>query len=158
MSKISVWTSDGYWSDEVRGCDKVHLMKKAIECEAYKFRDARKKDKDLHDVQECRNKYKDGTVGYSVNHWSGLQIDNKRIDMTWADFLDYYNNLDSVKLKKFIHEQNLLNASFFTMHLSTLQEMAQEETTMTALYERLIELANVPDKGVSRLLFMFEAE
>ena len=30
MSRISVWTSEGKWSEEVKGLDKVHLMKTVI--------------------------------------------------------------------------------------------------------------------------------
>ena len=30
MSIINVWTSDGDWSNGVDGCDKIHLMKRAI--------------------------------------------------------------------------------------------------------------------------------
>lgn len=30
MSKIKVWTSQGKWSEEIVGMDKIHLMKEAI--------------------------------------------------------------------------------------------------------------------------------
>ena len=158
MSKITVWTSKGRWSEEVNGCDKVHLMKQAIKKEAEKFRDARKSKKggELTDVREGSIHHNDDTWGYITKHWSGIQIYNKRIDL--SNVLDYYNNLDYDSLNECIREQKFSDAHFFTMKLSTLKEMAEEEKTMTELYERLIKLAEVPEEGVYRLMFMFEEE
>lgn len=160
MSKITVWTSKGKWSEEVTGCDKIHLMKHAIKKEAEKFRDAPKSKKggelEITDVERCLLCHKDGTTAYFTKHWSGIQIDNKRIDL--SNILDYYNNIDNDKLNEYIREQKFSHANFFTIKLSTLKEMAEEEKTMTKLYEQLIKLAEVPEKGVERLMFMFEEE
>lgn len=157
MSKITVWTSKGRWSEEVNGCDKVHLMKQAIREEAVKFNEAPADYKKLGDVIRADIRHKDGTMGHITDHWSGIQIDNKLVDM--SVFFDYNKkNLDHNFLNKYIREQKFSDVCFFTMKLSTLQEMAEEEKTMTKLYERLIELAEVSEKGVSRLMFMFEDE
>ncbi len=156
MSKITVWTSKGRWSEEVNGCDKVHLMKQAIRKEAKKFNEAPADYKELGDVRRASIHYKDGTMGHITDHWSGIQIDNKLVNM--SVFFDYYKNLDHDILNKYIREQKFSDVCFFTMKLSTLQEMAEEEKTMTKLYERLIKLAEVSEEGVSRLMFMFEDE
>ena len=107
MSKITVWTSKGKWSEEVTGCDKIHLMKHAIKKEAEKFRDAHKSKKggelEFTDVERCLLCYKDGTTAYFTKHWSGIQIDNKRIDL--SNILDYYNNIDYDILNEYIRGQ-----------------------------------------------------
>lgn len=156
MSKITVWTSKGRWSEEVNGCDKVHLMKQAIRKEAKKFSEALADYKELGDVIRAAIHHKDGTMGHITDHWSGIQIDNKLVNM--SNFFDYNKIFDHDFFNKYIREQKFSDVCFFTMKLSTLQEMAVEEKTMTKLYERLIKLAEVSEEGVSRLMFMFEDE
>lgn len=43
MSSIRVWTSNGKWSEEVKGLDKIHFMKETVKenlldyCLMFKF-------------------------------------------------------------------------------------------------------------------------
>lgn len=103
------------------------------------------------DHHEAAIKLKDGRIAYKTIHVSGLQIDNKLIDV--ADLtVDEWN----VNLSKL----DFANAHFFKMRLTTLNEMAENEETMSALYNELIERAKIPEKvnGEYCLLFMFYEE
>ena len=84
-------------------------------------------------------------------HMSGLQVNNKKISVTNLMDSDWNINFEGI---------GLTNAHFFKMHLSTLRTMAEEEETMAALYNKLIECAKVPGKVSENycLLFMFSAE
>ncbi|MBO4488955.1 MAG: hypothetical protein J5741_04780 [Bacteroidales bacterium] len=154
MSRIKVWTSDGEWSKSVKGCDKIHLMKEAIACECSIAKDECKGKKELC-FDLCRNatviNKKDGTKTTKTIHRSKLQIDNEAINV--AELMDEEWKIEYYKL-------DLKNASFFKMRLSTLREMAEEEETMSAVYNRLIDLAKVPEEVTENycLLFMFANE
>ena len=152
MSSIKVWTSDGDWSEAVEGCDKVHLMKEAIACECSIAKDNCKGKKEL-----CRDlfvgiiKEEDGSKTEKVFHMSCLQIDNKAIDV--AELMDEEWKIDYYKL-------DFKNASFFKMRLSSLCKMAEVEERMSVVYNKLIDLAKVPEKRSEDycLFFMFANE
>jgi len=152
MSTIKVWTSDGNWSEGVDGCDKVHLMKVAIMIERdIAYENCNGKWLDYNDLFNAAFEHPDGTITHGQIHHSGLQIDNKTVDLRYL--LDDNWNIDfkCVELK---------NASFFKMRLSTLRKMAEENEIMSAVYNELIERAKVPEKAPKSffLLFMFSDE
>ena len=149
MSNIKVWTSDGNWSEEVKGCDKVHLMKEAV---MFECRLAR--NEELPDITDYVIEHKDGTKTHGTDHRSGIQIDDQAISVT--TFLDEKQNINF----KYLDKQEYPNASFFKMRLSTLKGMAEEDDIMSALYNKLIECAKVPAKAPKSycLLFMFADE
>ena len=151
MSSIKVWTSDGNWSEPVNGCDKIHLIKEAIERECSIAKKKYKGDRLILSAEEVTwGCYGPDDKPYRIFN-SGLQVGNKEIalsNLIDEDWCVYFERLD------------LSNASFFRMHLSTLEEMAKEEKTMSAVYTKLIHLAKVPEK-VSKgycLFFMFANE
>lgn len=152
MSIINVWTSDGDWSNGVDGCDKIHLMKRAIIVE-YQIADERCKGnfEEWVDIYEPGDVYIDGTITKKRIHESGLQIDNKAINLKYL--VSEYSEIDFKKI-------DLKSASFFKVHLSTLRTMAEKEKTMSAVYNKLIEQAKVPEKAPKSffLLFMFSEE
>ena len=149
MSSIKVWTSNGNWSEPVNGCDKIHLIKEAIERECSIAKIKYKEDHFRLAEREVT------WVPYGPDdeffYNSGLQVDNKEITLSYL--INEYWHVDFKLL-------DLSNASFFKMHLSTLEEMAKEEKIMSAVYTKLINLAKVPEK-VSKgycLFFMFAKE
>ena len=152
MSIINVWTSDGDWSNGVDGCDKIHLMKRAIIVE-YQIAGERCKGnfEEWVDIYEPGDVYIDGTITKKRIHESGLQIDNKAINLKYL--VSEYSGIDFKKI-------DLKSASFFKVHLSTLRTMAEQEKTMSAVYNKLIKQAKVPEKAPKSffLLFMFSEE
>lgn len=152
MSFINVWTSDGDWSNGVDGCDKIHLMKRAIIVE-YLIAGERCEwnFEEWVDIYEPGDVYIDGTITKKRIHESGLQIDNKAINLKYL--VSEYSGIDFKKI-------DLKSASFFKVHLSTLRTMAEQEKTMSAVYNELIEQAKVPEKAPKSfsLLFMFSEE
>ena len=147
MSSIQVWTSDGDWSEKVGGCDKIHLMKKAIETECRIVQQNCDKYASGRDLYVVIEEFEDGTKTRETIHNSGIYIDAEAIDVIEIMTKDF-KGID------------LSNASFFKMRLSTLRTMAEEEETMSAVYNKIIDCAKVPVK-VSRdyfLLFMFSTE
>ena len=154
MSSIQVWTSDGNWSELVDGCDKIHLMKGAIKLEcsfAREFCDEKRPE--ISHYEERFKKYDDGYEEFLIiQSISGLQVDNNEIFLSRI--------IDSEWVVDFEH-LGLSNAKFFKMRLSTLHKMAEKEKAMSAVYNKLIDLAKVPEK-VSKnyycLFFMFSNE
>ena len=152
MSFINVWTSDGDWSNGVDGCDKIHLMKRAIIVEYLIAGERCEWDfEEWVDIYEPGDVYIDGTITKKRIHESGLQIDNKAINLKYL--VSEYSGIDFKKI-------DLKSASFFKVHLSTLRTMAEQEKTMSAVYNELIEQAKVPEKAPKSfsLLFMFSEE
>lgn len=153
MSIIKVWTSDGNWSEGVDGCDKVHLMKQAVlsECGYLDERYGKKISFDgRYYMGEYHDKDKHAYIQEIIyDDW--LQIDNKAINQ--ARLLDHNMRID-------ISGLDFKNANFFKMRLTTLRDMAENEETMSALYNKLIKLAKVPEKvnGGYCLFFMFSEE
>lgn len=150
MSSIKVWTSDGNWSEAVKGCDKIHLMKKAIELECSNLHHDCKKNRSLiHAKDIFVISCSDGEVEYYCR--SGLQVDNEVIDLDRLIDSEWQIDFENVSLS---------DASFFKMRLSTLREMADAEETMSAVYNKLINLAKVPEKEAKNycLFFMFANE
>ena len=149
MSSIKVWTSDGNWSASVNGCDKVHLMKEAIltECDIVidryseinfvspgHYEGVVKEDRIIESIPDC---------------W--LQIENKAINV--GDLIDYDKKVDISRL-------DFANANFFKMRFTTLLIMAENEESMSALYNKLMLCAKLPEKVAKNycLLFMFSNE
>lgn len=158
MSIINVWTSDGDWSNGVDGCDKIHLMKRAIIVE-YQIAGERCKGnfEEWVDIYEPGDVYIDGTITQKRIHESGLQIDNKAINLKYlVSEYRVFREFREIDFKKI----DLKSASFFKVHLSTLRTMAEKEKTMSAVYNKLIEQAKVPEKAPKSffLLFMFSEE
>lgn len=153
MSIIKVWTSDGNWSEGVNGCDKIHLMKQAVLFECWYLKDRYSKEISFNGryyIGEYHDKEKHAYIQEIIyDDW--LQIDNKAINP--AQLLDYDMNIDISKL-------DFKNANFFKTRLTTLREMAENEETMSTLYNELIERAKIPEKinGGYCLLFMFSEE
>lgn len=154
MSKIKVLTSSGQWTNEILGLDKVNLMKRAIQQEF------------SHVYSSWKEKYRD----YRDEDFSGedfeyymplpeLEIDCKVIlkqmmndnptsneHVNWAYF-SKYSGID------------LQEAKTLRMRLSTLQELADSSTHLSAVYKELIAMAEVSEPTSNHcLMFKFEEE
>ena len=109
------------------------------------------------DIYEPGDVYIDGTITQKRIHESGLQIDNKAINLKYlVSEYRVFREFREIDFKKI----DLKSASFFKVHLSTLRTMAEKEKTMSAVYNKLIEQAKVPEKAPKSffLLFMFSEE
>jgi len=127
MSKIRVWTSDGRWSDEILGLDKVYLIKEAIRRRLFLI--------NYEDAEEDLD-------GFEINH------------CPVSDFLDedgdYYNEDDIVRpenKEKFLYSLNkrlpLSQAQSFIMPLDVLKGM-RDDHSLSAKYDQIISLVKVP--------------
>lgn len=153
MSSIKVWTSDGNWSEAVNGCDKIHLMQGAIKMECSLAREfCNEKRLELSLYEGRLEKYDDGYEEFVIaQSISGLQVDNNEIFLSRIIDSEWVVDIEHLGLS---------NARFFKMRLSTLHKMAEKEKMMSAVYNKLIHLAKVPEK-VSEgycLFFMFYHE
>lgn len=150
MSIIKVWSSNGNWSEGVDGCDKIHLMKRAVLNECISLRERYGKNISFdgrYYIGEYHDKEKHAHV-QEIIYDTWLQIDNHAINP--ARLINYDMQIDISKL-------DFKNANFFKMRLTTLLDMAENEEIMSALYNELIEQAKVPEEvnGGYCLLFMF---
>jgi len=144
MSKIRVWTSDGRWSDEISGLDKVFLIKDAIRRQLYLI------------------SYEDAVAaleGFEINHY--------RV----SDFLDsdgdYYNedgivideNEESI-LSSLNRELPLSQAQSFIMPLAVLKQMQSKDPSLSAKYNQIISAVKVPTPTPNHycILMRFEDE
>ena len=127
MSKIRVWT-DGRWSDEISGLDKVYLIKTAIQSQLYLI------------------SYED-----AVEALEGFEINHYRV----TDFLDkdgdYYNEDGIVNQKKEESFLNYLNKKIplsqvqsFITPLAVLKVMKTKEPSLAAIYEKIISATKAP--------------
>ena len=145
MSRIRVWTSEGKWSDEIRGLDKVYLMKTAIL------------------KQCCLTNEVDASESLE-----GFEIDYRWVaDALWQlDDSDYYidNIVDHEKDERFIRLVNkqtpFKDAKFFIIPLAVLKEMQKDDPSLAAKYEQIINASKAPSpapKGYC-LMLRFENE
>ena len=150
MSKIKVWTSDGEWSKEVEGLDKMHLMKETI-----------------HLYASCaEDKY-----GNPIPHpLEGFEIDSKEInddfEMGTGSFVDPKPG-ETLEVDSFwIHFRVangcdiLSKAKTFKLPLPALRSLEKEDPLCAPLYDELITAAKVPTTASKDycLLFKFEDE
>ncbi len=155
MSSIKVWTSDGNWSASVNGCDKVHLIKEAILTECNIAKERCNGNWDL--FSECSGEEYDVVESdtkdllFECSSSVGLQINNKTINIYYLT--DSKWNVDFKNI-------DFSNTYFFKTRLTTLREMAKKDKLVSALYNRLIECAKLPEKVAKNycLLFMFSNE
>lgn len=149
MSKIKVWTSEGKWSKEVEGLDKIHLMKAAI-----------------HLYAPCVDEY-----GEPVPHpLEGFGIDCKEIDdefeMNSESFVDAETDkvIETDSFWRHFCAANggdiISKAKTFKLPLNALRSMIKFEPLCAPLYDELITVAKVPATASKDycLLFKFEDE
>lgn len=149
MSKIKVWTSEGKWSKEVEGLDKIHLMKETI-----------------HWCAPCVD-----MQGEPVSHpLEGFEIDGKEInddfDMDLDPIIDPETG-EAIEIDPFWRHFCAANggdirskAKTFKLPLNTLRSMIKFEPLCAPLYNELITVAKVPATAAKDycLLFKFEDE
>ena len=154
MSKISVLTHLGQWSEPIAGLDKIHLLKEAIQCEFdVLYADWKKREgwkdaytdyndyKELDDEEMCKmreNRYEYfmplceleiNTKEITKRSMNGNPTENPRVD--WK----YFKTASGIELSK---------AKLLKMRLETLQKMADKATYLSPIYKELIAAAKVP--------------
>lgn len=144
MSKIRVWTSDGRWSDELSGLDKVFLIKKAIRLRLF---------------LTCYEDAVEALEGFEMNHY----LVSSFLDM----FGDYYNadgivnhENEELILSSINRELPFSQVQSFIMPLAVLIQMKKKDLSLSAKYDQIISAAKVPTtppKGYC-LLMSFEDE
>lgn len=136
MSKIRVWTTEGGWSKEFKGLDKIHLMKCAIE--------------DACHICDKQGEYlEDPLKGFEFNAKAidadGLYTegDFAREHPVWRRFQLDFSSVDTFKVPLFFIENHDYKSGF-----------------LLPFYEDLIEAAKVPSPAPADycLLFKFEDE
>lgn len=149
MSRIKVWTSDGAWSKEVEGLDKIHFMKKSIRSCAPCF-----------DYQ-----------GEPVPHpLEGFEIDSEEIN---DEFRMNVDNIPDPETGEVIELDNfwgyfrranggaiISSARTFKLPLPAFMSVKKDDPLCAALYDELLDAAKVP-AGAAKdycLLFKFEDE
>lgn len=138
MSKIKVWTSDGEWSKEVEGLDKIHLIKRAILIGTKRFK-----------------KYP--FEGYEID---SLELyDEIGIIYSGEDDEDYFKEVDEL-IARGIHRSNFKEAKTFKLPLDKLLEIKGSDRLCTPLYDELLTAAKVPSTASKDycLLLKFEDE
>ena len=128
MSKIRVWTSDGQWSAEIPGLDKVYLIKTAIrrQCDLSSYDDA-----------------VESLDGFEINHYP---VSNFLINE------DYYYYEDGIVdhqkeewlLASINKELPLSQVEFFIMPLAVLKGMQKGTPSLSAKYDQIISAVKAP--------------
>lgn len=142
MSRIKVWTSDGAWSKEVEGLDKIHFMKKSIRLYA-----------------TCLD-YWDEPVPHPLK---GFEINSEEIN---DEFLDSETG-EVIELDSFWRHFRRANggdiissARTFKLPLPAFMSVKKDDPLCAALYDELLNAAIVPSEATKDycLLFKFADE
>lgn len=154
MSKISVLTPLGQWSEPIVGLDKIHLLKEAIQFEF----------DILHAEWKERRGCKDACIDYDEvkllddeeelrradNHLElfmplcELEINTKKITKRSMNNNPTENPRIDWKYFKTTSGVDLSKAKLLKMRLGTLQQMADSATYLAPIYKELIAAAKVP--------------
>lgn len=154
MSKISVLTPLGQWSEPIVGLDKIHLLKEAIQCEFgvlyadWKEREGRKDA--CIDYDEVKLVDDEELLRKAENHpelfmpLCELEINTKEITKRSMNDNPTENPRVDWKYFKTASGIELSKAKLLKMRLETLQKMADKATYLSPIYKELIAAAEVP--------------
>ena len=141
MSKIRVWTSEGEWSEEVVGLDKINLLKRAL---LYAWPTEDEYDDDGQFLLE----------NYSFNDNRSLILEpydeNFELDYPWRHIKDSNNKIVLLK-----------DIDSFQLPLYVLKQLRDDPkySYLYAVYDSLIKAAKIPSGiKVSCLRLLFEDE
>lgn len=149
MSKIKVWTSDGEWSKEVEGLDKIHFMKETI-----------------HLYAPCVDE-NDEPVLHPL---MGFEIDSKELNDDFEMQPEKFMDEDTGEMftvdpfwRRFCVANGgdiVSKAKTFKLPLPALKSMKKHDPLCAALYDELLTAAKVPATASKDycLLFKFEDE
>ena len=128
MSRIRVWTSDGRWSDEISGLDKVFLIKKAIRLSLF---------------LTCYEEAVDSLDGYEIN---GCPVSDKLDDNDSLYFKDNIvdHELEEIVLDRLCRSLQLDQAETFVFPFDVLKRMKKDDLSLSAKYDQIISAAKVP--------------
>lgn len=123
MSKIKVWTSQGKWSEEIVGLDKVHLMKEAI-----------------HLACNCMDENEEPIE----NPLLDFEIDNIVLDDDFVKDADssgvfFWSSFSSAN-----SQIKLAEAKSMKLPLGILKIISKEVSYLTPVYDEIIRKAILP--------------
>ena len=142
MSKISVWSSEGKWSEDVIGLDKVHLMRRAILI-AWGLKEE-DEESDLN--------------GYEIDHHFVF------VPSFYDDEEHYRPDPDeeSIRWRRFAGSNPHLKFSavrFFTMPLIDLDRLMKNDPVYAPIYSKIKDAAKIPSSlKVNSILLRFDDE
>ena len=120
MSAIQVRDIKGNWSEELQGIDKRYFIKKAF-------------------ITEYRELYERTEGDFYGDAEAGVRVDG--VDILLSEITDKEREwaIDFSAV-----EDTLTNSKFVEVWESTLYQMAKEDECLSALYKKIINLANIP--------------
>lgn len=142
MSKINVWTSDGEWSKEVEGLDKIHLMKKTIFVVAEPF--------DVFDEP-----FSFPWKNFEINSEAFCYVPEMGEEKAGLEpyyFWCYFNKANGKDM--------IPKAKTFKLPIAALKKVIKNDLLCAPLFDELIAAAKVPVTASEDycLLFKFEDE
>jgi len=120
MSAIQVRDIKGNWSEKLQGIDKRYFIKKAI-------------------ITEYRDLYELMEGDFFENTEAGVRVDGEDILLSEITDKEREWAIDFSTV-----EDILTNARLVEVGESTLHQMAKEDECLSALYKKIINLANIP--------------
>ena len=120
MSAIQVRDIKGNWSEKLQGIDKRYFIKKAI-------------------ITEYRDLYELMEGDFFENTEAGVRVDGEDILLSEITDKEREWAIDFSTV-----EDILTNARLVEVGEGTLHQMAKEDECLSALYKKIINLANIP--------------
>jgi len=142
MSVIRVWTTDGRWSGEIKGLDKVYLIKEAI-LQQY----APEEQWESTGYDECLNGFELDGQPISPEDFDG----NWYVNENWVYFWTAFQG--KVKI-------SLPNVKTFTLPIVVLHSLQRKDPSLSDKYGQILSAAKTPaalPRGFC-LLLRFENE
>ena len=126
MSKIRVWTTDGQWSDEIQGLDKVYLIKKSI-----LLNYAPEEYWDSSGYDTCLAGFELDGQPLSPDDFNGSHYKEKEWEWFWRTFQGG-TRIDFSKVR------------FFTLPIVVLKSLQKKDTSLSEKYNQIISSAKTP--------------
>lgn len=127
MSKIRVWTTDGQWSDEIKGLDKVYLIKKSI-LSQYAPEESWEYSSD-YDI--CLSGFELDGHSLSPDDFDGSHYKEKEWEWFWGAF----QGRTSIQFSQ---------VRFFTLPIVALKSLQKKDTSLSDKYNQIISSAKIP--------------
>lgn len=158
MSKISVLKPNGQWATPICGLDKVHLMKRVVQCELENlplWKNPGLDEDDPYFEEFIRDFYHTYLPETEINLKSVYrgQLTADPLDKFTGKYVNW----------KFFQEKTKIDiskAKVFKMRLVTLQDIAKHDDLLRPIFDALIKAADIPSPTPTEycLTFKFEAE
>ena len=126
MSVIKVWT-DGRWSNEIKGLDKVHLVKEAILAQY----SPKERFDDPEDYEGLMDGFEINGIPISAEVFNEDSYNHE----DWGWFWGSFQGRIEVELK---------NVETFTMPIAVLRKLSRDDSSLSAKYDEIISASKAP--------------